>query len=593
MTFTFVTDLCAQLAATYGTAVHELGVERCPEHFSGDLTVNCFRLARPLRQAPPAIASCVHDYLSEHPDIESVDTIKAFVNVTLRPGAAFRDAVSDRQALLESPLLPEDRRERVVIEYSAPNTNKPQHLGHVRNNTLGQATTSVLRAVGHTVIPVNLVNDRGVHICKSMVGYQRFGQGETPRSAGRKGDHFVGDFYVRYDQELRRQIDQLRGQHPEWAQKSADELFLETEIGRATQDMLVAWERDDAEVRALWQTMNGWVFDGFRETYQRMGVEFQKTYLESETYNLGKDVVAQGLETGVFQRRDDGAVFIDLEKEKLGDKVVLRSDGTSVYITQDLGTTLLKQHDYQPDRQIWIVGDEQIYHFRVLFAMLTRLGYPWANRLTHMAYGMVNLPGGKMKSREGTVVDADDLFDEMTGLARQATLERAGDRIPDDLEQRAHTIGMGALKFMLLKVNPKTTLMFDPAASIRFEGDTGPYVLYAYARIASMLRKAGDDALDGTVDWSLLTAPEEKDLALRLADYGSTIQRGAQELDTSGIAAYLLELAKSFSRFYRECSVLNADTPELVRARLELSSRVRDVLGAGLHTLTIGTLESM
>ncbi|MBO4619456.1 MAG: arginine--tRNA ligase, partial [Victivallales bacterium] len=325
-------------------------------------------------------------------------------------------------------------------------------------------------------------------------------------------------------------------------------------------------------------------------------IHFDHLYLESQTYKLGKDIIQQGLEKGVFHKREDGAVVIDFDDKSLGTKVVLRSDGTSVYITQDIGTTLLKQNDYEPDQQIWVVGDEQIYHFKVLFSILKALGYAWAENLVHMAYGMVNLPTGKMKSREGTVVDADDLFDEMTRLAREATLARVpeGAEPPADLEERANAIGMAALKFMLLKVNPRTTIMFDPNAAIKFEGDTGPYVLYAYARISSMLRQPELAAVDtANVDWSLLSTPDEHRLALRCAKYGDAVHKAARELDSSALAGYLLDLAKDFSAFYNHCSVKNAETPALQTARLALSKIVRDILGDGLHTLTIQTIESM
>jgi len=593
MKFSAIRDLELHLATAFGIDTPTVQTELCPSHFEGDVTVNCFRLTRACRRKPQDITDAVLAFLQSHNDVAAVDAVKAFVNVTLTAPALFRDTVSDTQALLDDALLPEGERKRVLIEFSAPNTNKPQHLGHVRNNTIGQAMAAILGAVGHTVIPVNLVNDRGIHICKSMLAYQRWGDGMTPEKTGKKGDHLVGDFYVRFDKELRKQLADLRESQPELLEKTDEELFLDTEIGRAAQNMLIAWEAGDKGVRDLWSTMNRWVLGGFAETYARMGVQFRKTYLESETYNLGKDVVSEGLTNGHFERREDGAVFMDLKKEKLDQKVVLRSDGTSVYITQDLGTTLLKQGEHSPDMQIWVVGDEQIYHFKVLFAILKRLGYAWADDLHHMAYGMVNLPSGKMKSREGTVVDADDLFDEMTRLAREATLERVGDDVPEDLDERAAVIGMGAIKFMLLKVNPKTTILFDPEASIRFEGDTGPYVLYAYARICSMLRKAAGNALDSSVDWTVLGTAEEKDLALRCAGFGEIIQRAAAELDTSCLAGYLLDLAKSFSRFYRECPVLTAPSPELQRARLGLSRSTQAVLQAGLRALTIGTLESM
>ncbi|NLF18668.1 MAG: arginine--tRNA ligase [Lentisphaerae bacterium] len=592
MKFAFANDLSAHLEAAFGAAVGEVPITLCPPEFSGDVTINGFLLARPLRRNPVQIAQAVGEFLARHDDVEAVEVVKAFVNVTLKAPALLRDTVADPAGLLAAVALPAERRRRILIEFSAPNTNKPQHLGHVRNNCIGMATAGLLRRVGHQVSRINLVNDRGIHICKSMLAYQRFGQGETPQSLGIKGDHLVGNYYVRFDAEFRRQLEALRKARPDLSERSADDLFLETEIGRAAQDMLVAWERGDAEVRALWETMNGWVFDGFAETYRRLGVEFEHTYLESQTYTLGRDIIRDGLERGVFKRREDGAVVIDFDDAKLGSKVVLRSDGTSVYVTQDIGTTLLKQRDYDPDQQIWVVGDEQIYHFQVLFAILKALGYPWADRLVHMAYGMVNLPSGKMKSREGTVVDADDLVTEMESLARAATLERAGEEVPADLDERARAIGLAALKFMLLKVSPRTTILFDPQASITFEGDTGPYVLYACARISSVLRKAGSSP-EGAVDWSVLGAPEERSLALRCALFPETVQKAAAELDTAVLAGYLLDLAKDFSRFWRSCPVLSAPTPAERQARLALSVLVRDILQDGLSTLTIQTLESM
>ncbi|MBO5723376.1 MAG: arginine--tRNA ligase, partial [Lentisphaeria bacterium] len=386
----------------------------------------------------------------------------------------FRDTVGNVAGILEEGLLPEKDRRRILVEYSAPNTNKPQHLGHVRNNTLGMSSCALLARVGHDVIPVNLINDRGIHICKSMLAYQRFGNGDTPEKSGIKGDHFVGNYYVKYNDELKKQITALRQARPELAEKEDDELFLETEIGAAAQEMLRKWENSDPEVVELWKLMNSWVIAGFNATYERMGVKFTKTYLESQTYLLGKDNVRKGLEEGVFEKREDGAVIADLGK--LGTKVLLRKDGTSVYITQDIGTTLLKYNEFQPDGMVWVVGDEQILHFQMLFKILGKMGNAWADKLHHLSYGMVNLPTGKMKSREGTVVDADDLFDEMHTLARNAALERIreGEEAPADLEERSEIIGMGALKFMLLKFNAKTTMMFDPQASLKFEGDTGP-----------------------------------------------------------------------------------------------------------------------
>lgn len=574
----------------------EICPELCPSEMDGDLTINCFRLAKPLRQNPMAVADKALEFLRDHPDVAHAEKVKAFVNFTMNAAPLFHQTAQRVNALLDMAKLPEDQCRRELIEYSAPNTNKPLHLGHLRNNCLGMALVSLLRRVGHDVVAVNLVNDRGVHICKSMLAYQRFGDGVTPETAGKKGDHLVGDFYVKYDAELRKQLKELRDAKPELASESDDALFTQTEIGAATQDMLIKWENNDPDVRALWKTMNGWVLDGFNQTYERMGVKFDKVYFESDTYSLGKDIALDGLEKGVFQRREDGAVFADLSAFKLNQKILLRSDGTSVYITQDIGTTLKKFEEFQPEGMVWVVGDEQIHHFNVLFAILKQLGYKWADNLNHLAYGMVNLPSGKMKSREGTVVDADNLFDEMFDLAKQATLERCGDDIPGDIDERCERIAMGALKFMLLKFNPKSTIMFDPDASVRFEGDTGPYAQYACARINSILRKAEERGYafePDQVDWNLLDSKWERDVATRLMLYPEALQQAAERMDSSGVVAYVLNLAKAFNAFYRESPVLNADNDALRQARLALCAAVHVTLLDALNTLTIPVPDAM
>lgn len=592
-----ISDFCSFLLQKYPENKTRPGwtvlPELCPQGMTGDVTVNCFRFAGQFGMRPDALAAEAVSFFRNHSDVASAEAVKAFVNISLKPGALFRDTVADMQALFEEGKLPEAEKKRILIEYSAPNTNKPQHLGHVRNNTIGMSLSSLLSRVGHTVIPVNLVNDRGIHICKSMLAYQRCGGGTTPESTGIKGDHFVGDYYVKFNSMLSDEIRKLRDADPSLADQSDEDLFLRTEIGQAAQKMLQDWEAGDESVRALWKLMNSWVFAGFAETYERMGIRFAKTYLESQTYLLGKDLVAKGLEEGVFQKRADGAVVADLGK--LGTKVVLRSDGTSVYITQDIGTTMLKYKEHHPDVQIWVVGDEQILHFKMLFAILSKLGFEWAAKLQHLAYGMVNLPTGKMKSREGTVVDADDLFDEMHSLARTATLERLnGAEPPADLEDRAEIIGMGALKFMLLKFNPKTTIMFDPQASLKFEGDTGPYVQYACARINSIERKAADQGFcAASPDWSLLGKEEERRLALLCAAYPDVLKSAAEKMDCSVLVNHLLEVAKGFNRFYRECPVLGAENETLRFARLALCYAVRDLLTDGLHTLTIGVPSAM
>jgi len=596
MGYRFVADLEAFLRGKFEKFPegNVIAPEACPAGMAGDLTVNCFRFAKACGN-PMAAAQEVAAFLSAHPDVERVETVKAFVNVTLKAAALHRDSVADVGALLESAKLPDGERKRILVEFSAPNTNKPQHLGHVRNNTLGMSLGALLKRVGHDVIEINLVNDRGIHICKSMIAYQRFGNGCTPESTGMKGDHLVGKFYVDYNTALSKEVAALKAAKSELADKDAEDLFLDTELGAATQKMLQDWEAGDPEVRALWRKMNAWVFAGFAETYERMGIHFDHTYLESETYLLGKDIIASGLEKGVFSKREDGAVICDLGK--LGKKVVLRSDGTSVYITQDIGTTLRKYEDYHPESMVWVVGDEQNLHFQMLFTIMGKLGYSWSKDLYHLSYGMVNLPSGKMKSREGTVVDADDLFDEMANLAMNACKEHGGEELtPEELKKRGEIIGLGALKFMLLKFNPKTTMLFDPAASLRFEGDTGPYVQYVAARINSIRRKAAERGLDldpAKADWSLLGHATEKLLAVTASFYPAVLRLAAEKKDCSGLVEYLLNLGKAFNSFYRECPVLAAETPELATARLALSGAVREIIVDGLATLTIQVPEAM
>ncbi len=588
-----VDDLSDFIRETLGLESLLIPSEPCPADMVGDITVNCFRLAGETRSNPMELAARAAEYLSGHPDVQTAEAVKAFVNISVKPGPLHRDSLADVDALLAEALLPEGSRRKILVEYSAPNTNKPLHLGHLRNNTIGMSLVTLLRRIGHEVIAVNLVNDRGIHICKSMVAYSLFGGGNTPEGCGQKGDHFVGSYYVKFDQELKRQIAEMRNSQPDISDLSDEDLFLRTNLGRMAQDMLVKWEHGNEETRELWRRMNAWVLAGFEETYRRMGVEFDRTYYESDTYLLGRDIVEEALSREVFFRRPDGAVAVDLGP-KLGEKVVLRSDGTSVYITQDIGTTLMKSEDYSPEMQVWVVGDEQKFHFQTLFAIMKRLGYPWAGDLHHLAYGMVNLPSGRMKSREGTVVDADDLFSEMASLAKSASLERAGENIPEDIDERSWTIAMGALKFMLIKFNPRTTVMFDPEASMKFEGDTGPYVQYACARINSIMRKSKSDvAAVIAPDWAAMGSEHERRLSATALQYPSVLQRAGDMMDCSGLASYLLALAKDFSAFYRECPVLNAQPASLRAARIEACRGVGRILSDGLATLTIKVPDAM
>ena len=592
----FIKDLENFLRGKFANypSTNAISLEPCPAGQEGDFTINCFKIGK-FCGNPMVAAQTTVEFLSSHEDIEQAVAVKAFVNITVKATSIHAGSSADIPTLLENCKLPESERKKILIEFSAPNTNKPQHLGHVRNNTLGMSLASLLKRLGHEVIEINLVNDRGIHICKSMLAYKLFGNGVTPESTGIKGDHLVGDFYVKFNSELSKEIAEVRAAHPEYADMDNDAIFEKTSLGIAARQMLVDWEAGVPEVRELWEKMNSWVFAGFDETYKRMGICFDHTYLESQTYLLGKDIIAEGLEKGVFSKREDGAVICDLGK--MGNKVVLRSDGTSVYITQDIGTTMLKYKDYNPESMVWVVGDEQNLHFQMLFEILRRLGCSWAEKLYHLSYGMVNLPSGKMKSREGTVVDADDLFDEMSNLAYQACVERAGEN-PDleELKKRGEIIGLGALKFMLLKFNAKTTMTFDPQASVKFEGDTGPYVQYAAARISSILRKAAEKNFtydSKVVDWSILAAPAEKALAAKLYFYPNALKLAGDRRDCSSLTEYLLDLAKAFNRFYRECPVLTAENAQLVSSRLALAAAVRQILVDGLGALTIQVPDAM
>jgi arginyl-tRNA synthetase len=475
----------------------------------------------------------------------------------------------------------------------------------VRNNLLGVALSNLLEAAGFDVVRVNLVNDRGVHICKSMLAYQDFGDGRTPQSEDVKGDHFVGDFYVLYE----------KNQDEEWqtwlAEKKIDLKSLDDQTRRTVEaeflaeskwysrvkSLLQRWEAGDPEVLELWKTMNGWVYEGFDETYRRLGCRFDKVYHESDTYKLGRELIDEGVNRGIFYRQDDGSVWVDLSDQKLGLKLLLRADGTSVYISQDLGTTKLKFDDFGMNRAIWIVGDEQIYHFKLLFAILKKLGFGWADGCYHLAYGMIDLPAGKMKSREGTVVDADNLMDELLGLEKQEIAKRQLDIPQQELDRTAETLAMGALKFHVLKFGPQTRMLFNPAESISFEGFTGPYLQYAYVRIRSIFRKSGLDDFDTisheTCDFSVLGQPEETALVRRIHDFPQEVEGSALAYNPSRLASYLWELAKAFSRFYHEHSVIHADTKELRSARLALAKATAIVLKRGLALLGIGVPERM
>jgi arginyl-tRNA synthetase len=480
---------------------------------------------------------------------------------------------------------------RIMVEYSSPNTNKPLHLGHLRNNFIGWSIAEILKANGHEIIKTCIVNDRGIHICKSMLAWQIFANGETPQSTHIKGDHFVGDYYVKFNNEYKKQVDELMllGKPKEQAEREAP-------IMKATQQMLLAWENNDAEVRNLWNKMNSWVYQGFEETYKRIGSDFDKTYYESDTYLLGKDFVQEGLEKGILYKKEDGSIWINLTEEGLDEKLLLRSDGTSVYITSDIGLAKLKYEQYRPHESIYVVGDEQNYHFKVLQLVCKKLGMPFANSIYHLSYGMVELPSGKMKSREGTVVDADDLIDEMILTAKKHTEElgKVKDFTESELNTLYETLGMGAMKFYLLRVDPKKRMIFNPEESIDFHGFTGPFVQYTFARIQSILRKieeSSSGAAGQTIDqWrpadnSLL--PLEKQLILMLEQFSVVIEQAAGELNPSVIAVYIFQLAKTFNSFYTEHSVVNAETEEKKQLRFRISIMTANILNRGMHLLGI------
>jgi len=566
----------------------QLTVQETRKEFEGQLTIVVFPITRFSRKSPEATGDEIGAYLQERmTELAAFNTIKGFLNISLSD--AYWITLFTTQVTRESfGVFPSSGR-KLMVEYSSPNTNKPLHLGHIRNNLLGYSVAEILKAYGYSVIKANLVNDRGIHICKSMLAWQRWGNGETPESSGLKGDHLVGKYYVLFDKAYKQEIDELKAQGigEEEAKKQAP-------VIREAQQMLLRWEAGDEEVIALWKTMNGWVYAGFEQTYGRLGVDFDKYYYESDTYLLGKDLIEEGLEKGVFFRKADNSVWIDLTEEGLDEKLVLRGDGTSVYITQDLGTAQLKYDDFGMDESIYVVGNEQDYHFKVLFSILEKLGKPWAAGLFHLSYGMVDLPSGKMKSREGTVVDADDLMDEMVETAKKRTEELGKTEGLSEAEKDHlyHIIGMGALKYFLLKVEPKKRLLFDPNESIDFQGHTGPFIQYTHARIKSVLAKGGytPGALSATPP--VLTS-SERDLIQLLGNYPATIAAAAREFSPAHLANYCYELAKQYNKFYHEESILKAADGQLRDFRLGLSAATARVIARGMELLGIEVPERM
>jgi arginyl-tRNA synthetase len=557
--------------------------------FEGQITLVVFPVVRFSKKSPEATATDLGDYLVENiEEITGFNVVKGFLNLSISSNYWVNLFNTE---LLDASFgtLPATGK-KVMVEYSSPNTNKPLHLGHVRNNLLGYSVSELLKANGDEVFKINLVNDRGIHICKSMLAWVKWGDNETPASSGLKGDHLVGKYYVIFDKEYKKEIETLKaaGQTEEEAKKNAP-------LIKEAQAMLLAWEAGDATVIDLWKMMNGWVYDGFAITYKNMGVDFDRYYYESNTYLLGKSTVEKGLESGVFFKKPDGSVWIDLTEDGLDQKLVLRADGTSVYITQDLGTAEMKYDDYQMDESIYVVGNEQDYHFKVLFLILAKMGKTWAKGMFHLSYGMVDLPSGKMKSREGTVVDADDLIEEMVLTAKQKTeaLGKVDHFSEEEKNQLYFNIGMGALKYFLLKVEPKKRILFDPSESIDFQGNTGPFIQYTHARIKSLLSKA-EYSGGKTADTGIELLPTELEMIILLSKYPTEIASAAKSLSPATLANYVYEVAKMFNKFYHEVPpILKEEDADLKQNRLNLSWVTANVIKSSMRILGIQVPERM
>ncbi len=570
-------------------ATEQIILEQTKKEFEGHFTLVVFPFVRQTKKSPEQTAVVIGEYLkNNYPEVADFNVIKGFLNIVLADAFWLNVLQNDIASSSFGSVSPNGKK--VMVEYSSPNTNKPLHLGHVRNNLLGYAVAEVLKANGYEVTKANLVNDRGIHICKSMLAWQKFGAGETPESSGLKGDHLVGKYYVIFDKEYKKEIDALKD-----TGKTEDEAKKEAPLMKEAQAMLLKWEEGDEAVISLWKTMNGWVYEGFDSTYRKLGVDFDKYYYESDTYLLGKDIVEEGLAKGIFFKKEDGSVWIDLTSDGLDEKLVRRSDGTSVYITQDLGTAQLKYDEFGVDKSIYVVGNEQDYHFKVLFLILSKLGKTWADGLYHLSYGMVDLPSGKMKSREGTVVDADDLIREMEDTAREKT-EALGKVDHFSEEEKAklfYMIGMGALKYFLLKVEPKKRLLFDPKESIDFQGNTGPFIQYTHARIRSVVNKAHfNEATTGFENIHSLKETESELIQI-LSRYPQILSVAARDYNPAAIANYAYELAKSYNKFYQTESILKVEEEDIKNFRLFISYHTALTLKKAMGLLGIDVPERM
>lgn len=555
--------------------------------FEGDITLVTFPMLRQIKTSPVKLGEAIGQYLVEHNnEIEKFNVVQGFLNIVLAKQyyLNFFGKIKDDNSFGRTP----EGEESIMVEYSSPNTNKPLHLGHIRNNLLGYSVAEILKASGKKVYKTQIINDRGIHICKSMLAWQRFGNGETPQASNLKGDKLVGNYYVKFDKAYKEEISYLLAQG-----KTEEEAKAEAPILKDAQEMLRKWEAGDKEVVELWKTMNQWVYDGFEETYEKLGVDFDKNYYESDTYLLGKNVVAEGLEKGVFYRKDDGSVWIDLTEDGLDEKIVLRSDGTAVYMTQDIGTAIQRVKDFHINGMVYTVGNEQDYHFKVLFLILKKLGYEWAENLYHLSYGMVDLPTGKMKSREGTVVDADDLIEEMTATAKNISEElgKLDGYSNAEKEELYRIIGLGALKYYILKVDPRKRILFNPEESVDFQGNTGPFIQYTYARIQSILRKAEFDYSEPILIYDL--NDKEKELIKQLQLYPETVQLAAENHSPALIANYTYELVKEFNSFYQNVTILGTEDDTEKKFRVQLSKAVGDVIKSSFELLGIQVPERM
>lgn len=582
------------LKSLYGADVDAATIvpQTTKKEFEGNLTIVVFPFLKMSKKAPEATAQEIGDYLVANCEaVKTFNVIKGFLNITIEPKFWLGVLKHIEDTADYGFKKADDSSQLVMIEYSSPNTNKPLHLGHVRNNLLGYSLSRIMAANGYKVVKTNIVNDRGIHICKSMLAWQKWGNGATPESTGKKGDHLIGDFYVEFDKHYKAEVKELEGKG-----MSKEDAEAASPLMQEAREMLRKWEAGDEDVRSLWRTMNSWVYAGFDETYKRLGVDFDKIYYESETYLEGKAKVLEGLEKGIMYRKDDNSVWADLTADGLDHKLLLRSDGTSVYMTQDIGTAKLRYQDYPIDKMIYVVGNEQNYHFQVLALLLDKLGFKWGKDLVHFSYGMVELPEGKMKSREGTVVDADDLMDEMVNTAKEMSMQlgKLNDCTKEEADKISTIIGLGALKYFILKVDPRKNMTFNPKESIDFNGNTGPFIQYTYARIQSVLRKAAADSISETFD-NANVEPNEKEVSLiqRLADFPALVDEAGRTYSPALIANYAYELVKEYNQFYHDYSILREDNTDVRAFRLSLSRTVGDTVRRAMWLLGIEVPERM